>query len=278
MMRAIPLPGCDLRLSRFVFGCASLFNAGGGFSRANLLAAAADAGFSHFDVAPSYGFGMAERDLAPLLKARPNLTVTSKVGLYAPAGEDGSAIAIFLRKAAGKLAPALSRAQVDFSLARAEDSLSGSLRRLGRDRIDLLLLHAPRLDLIAADEWLCWLQNLRAQGRIRAFGIAATRADEALAVLDRAPALAQIIQHPDSLDRREADALIARGRAPQLTYGYVAAARKRQPQFDIADILKRALRRNPGGALVVSTRRRGRLRDFVEAAESEALPCHAQAS
>ncbi|MCW2283837.1 aryl-alcohol dehydrogenase-like predicted oxidoreductase [Rhodoblastus acidophilus] len=277
MIRTLPLPGCNLRLSRFVFGCARLFNAGADLARARLLAEAADAGFTHFDVAPSYGFGMAERDLAPLLKSRPGLTVTSKVGLYAPAGEDSPASAIFLRKAAGKLAPALSRAQVDFSLSRARESLSGSLRRLGRDHIDLFLLHAPRLDLLAADEWRSWLDSLRAQGRIGAYGVAVTSAESALAFLDHAPPLAEIIQHPDSLDLREADALVARGRAPQLTYGYVAAARQRQPRLGIAEILEQALRRNPEGALVVSTSKMARVQVFAQAAESEAVQCHAPA-
>jgi len=276
-MRLITLPCGGLRLSRFVFGCAGLFNAGGWRTRARLLAAAADSGFSHFDVAPSYGFGMAERDLAPLLKARPGLTVTSKVGLYAPGGEDAAAAAIFLRKAAGKLAPAFSRARVDFSLARAKASLAGSLRRLGRERIDLFLLHAPRLDLIAADEWLSWLENLVAQGRIGAFGLAVTKAEDALAFLDQAQPLCGVIQCPDSLDRREADALVARGRAPQLTYGYIAAARRRQPGRAIADILRQALARNPRGAVVVSARRPEHLKDFAKAAEDEARPCHLQA-
>jgi aryl-alcohol dehydrogenase-like predicted oxidoreductase len=272
-MRQIPLPGCGLKLSRFVFGCASLFNAGGARRRRNLLAAAADCGFSHFDTAPSYGFGMAERDLAPLLKARPDLTVTGKVGLFAPGGEDAPAAAILLRKVLGRLAPALSKAQVDFSLARARGALEGSLRRLGRERLDLYLLHAPRLDLLAADEWLNWLEALAASGRIGAFGLAATGADGAAAFLDRAPALARILQCPDSLDRREADALIARGRPPQLTYGYLAAARRSgaapDGRFDVADILARALRRNRDGALVVSTRKPERLRDFTRAAAAE---------
>ena len=232
----------------------------------DLLAEAADCGFSHFDTAPSYGFGIAERDLAPVLKAHRGLTVTSKAGLFAPGGEDGSAGAVLLRKALGKLAPSLSKAQVDFSLARAKISLDASLRRLGRERLDLFLLHAPRIDLVATDEWLGWLTSLAEQGRIGAFGLAVTRVDDALDFLDRAPALAPVIQCPDSLGAREADALVARGRAPQLTYGYIAAARRRAPRSDVPEILKQALRRNPFGALVVSTLRRERLRLFAEAA------------
>jgi aryl-alcohol dehydrogenase-like predicted oxidoreductase len=269
-MRQILLPGCDLKLSRFVFGCASLFNAGGARARKTLLAGAADAGFSHFDVAPSYGFGMAERDLAPLLQARPELTVTTKVGLYAPGGEDSPAGVILLRKAAGKVFPALSKAEVDFSLARAKLSLEGSLRRLGRERVDLLLLHAPRLDWLAADAWLNWLECLVGSGRVGAFGLAATRVESVGEFIDKAPALARVIQCPDSFDLCEADPLIARGRPPQLTYGYVAAARRRGPKRDIGEILKQALARNPHGALVVSTLNSGRLRRFAQAAEEEA--------
>jgi len=268
-MRQITLPGCSLRLSRFVFGCASLFNAGGARRRANLLREAADCGFSHFDTAPSYGFGLAERDLAPLLKARPDLTVTGKVGLYAPGGEDGAYPSILTRKILGKVWPALSKAQVDFSLARAKESFEGSLRRLGRERLDLLLLHAPRVDLVASDEWLFWLDSLRAQGRIGGFGLAATRVEDILGFLDRAPALAGVAQCRDSLDRREADPLIARGQAPQLTYGYLAALRRSGAKIAVADALAQAMRRNPEGALVVSTRRPARLRIFAQAAAEE---------
>ena len=133
--------------------------------------------------------------------------------------------------------------------------------------LDLFLLHAPRIDLVATDEWLGWLTSLAEQGRIGAFGLAVTRVDDALDFLDRAPALAPVIQCPDSLGAREADALVARGRAPQLTYGYIAAARRRAPRSDVPEILKQALRRNPFGALVVSTLRRERLRLFAEAAD-----------
>lgn len=268
-MRKILLPATSLRLSRFVFGCAGLFNAGGAPARQNLLAAAADCGFSHFDTAPSYGFGMAERDLGPLLKSRPELTATTKIGLYSPGGEESSASAIFLRKVAGRVLPGLSKAQVDFSLTRAQKSLEGSLRRLGRDHVELLLLHAPRLDQLDAEEWRVWLEKLVASGRIGAFGLAATRTPEVHVFLDRAPALAAVVQAPDSLDLREIDLLVACGAPPQLTYGYVAAARRRGDPRPITDILRQALRRNASGAIVVGTTRPERLRQYVQAAESE---------
>jgi len=82
-MQKITLPGTGLALSKFIFGTASLFNAGGAARRRALLEAATEGGFSHFDTAPYYGFGMVERDLAPDLRAYPELTVTTKVGILA---------------------------------------------------------------------------------------------------------------------------------------------------------------------------------------------------
>jgi D-threo-aldose 1-dehydrogenase len=140
-MNQITLPGTDLRISRFSFGTAGLFNASGSArERGRLLAAAYDNGFTHFDTVPYYAFGIAERDLRPFLATRPEATVATKVGLYSPGGETQSAPLVFLRKAAGRAWPALSRPVVDWSVKRARTALSASLRRLGRERIDLYLV------------------------------------------------------------------------------------------------------------------------------------------
>src|SRR6516225_11112572 len=108
-MNQIKLPGTEMFVSRFSFGTAGLFNVGRANARANLLAAAYDHGFTHFDTAPYYGFGVAERDLRPLLRAHPEVTVATKVGIYSPGGEAQPGAAVLLRKAAGKVLPSLSR-------------------------------------------------------------------------------------------------------------------------------------------------------------------------
>ena len=136
-MKSIKLPNTDLYVPRFIFSTASLFNAGNARERLSLLETAVDNGFSHFDTAPYYGFGMAERDLAPLLRRHPNLGVTTKVGLYSPGGEDQQSLSVLLRKGAGKLLPTLSRPVIDFTISRAQTALEGSLRRLRRESIEL---------------------------------------------------------------------------------------------------------------------------------------------
>ena len=126
--------------------------------------AALDAGITMLDVAPSYGTG-AEAELAvgDALRRRPapDVMVTSKVQLHdLPAGSD-----------------------VDALIRR---SLTASLDRLGREHLDLFLLHTqflPRDGSATASDVMSWevyrsqvvpaFERLRAAGRIRAWGITA---------------------------------------------------------------------------------------------------------
>lgn len=259
-MRQVILAGTDLPVSRFSFGTASLFNAGSGRMRANVLAAAVDHGFTHFDTAPYYGFGTAERDLRPLLKAHPGITVATKVGIYAPGGEAQSAASVFLRKAAGRIVPALSRPTIDWSVTRARQSLTASLRRLGRARVDLYLLHEPELGLLDSDEWLRWLESER--DRVGRFGIAVD-ARRLKPFLEAESPLASVIQTLDSIENREADVILDHHRPLQITYGYVRAARQ-AGRLNVPAVLAAALRRNRNGSVIVSTRKPGRLRQYAE--------------
>jgi aryl-alcohol dehydrogenase-like predicted oxidoreductase len=236
-----------------------------------LLAAAYAHGFTHFDTAPYYGFGMAERDLASLLRRHPDITVATKVGIYSPGGEEQSARAIVLRKLAGKAIKSLSKPDIDWSVARARDALGGSLKRLDRDHIDLYLLHEPRLDLLKADEWQSWLEREKATGRIRSFGIAVTPADLPAFLAAQSP-LADVIQTADSLGAGLADAIIRANRPLQVTAGYLSAARG-EPGFHAACILTAALRRNTTGTVIVNTGKIARLKELAEiAADADHIP------
>ena len=266
-MEAIKIANTDLRVSRFIFGTGSLFNAGPLAKRLAVLEAAVEHGFTHFDAAPYYGFGMAERDLAHVLRKHRALTVTTKVGIYPPGGEQQSTLSILFRKAGGKVFPALSRPTVDFSLQRAQWALEGSLRRLGRDCIDVYMLHEPLLELVNTDEWLKWLEDLCARGRIRYFGLALT-IDRLLPFLKTKSPLADFVQTVDSLRDREADVLPAHGKPLQITYGYVSAARAKGDMSSVADVLSRAVKRNAHGAIIVSTRQPGRMGQYRALLES----------
>jgi aryl-alcohol dehydrogenase-like predicted oxidoreductase len=251
-------------VSRFSFGTASLFSVGPGKRRANLLSSAYDHGFTHFDTAPYYGFGTAERDLKPLLAGHPEITVATKVGLYSPGGEAQPEAAVFFRKAAGRIFSGLSRPTVDWSVASARESLEGSLRRLGRERVDLYLLHEPELQLLDADEWLRWLESER--DRVARFGIAVD--SRRLKPFLAAPgSLTSVIQTVDSINAREADIIQQHLRPLQITYGYLREA-QRNGIVDVQAVLAAALRRNRHGSVIVSTRKLERLKQYAAIADA----------
>jgi D-threo-aldose 1-dehydrogenase len=255
IMRMRNLPNTDLSLSVFSFGTASLHHLTSQSDRQRLLFRAADGGFSHFDTAPLYGFGLAERSLASLLASRKELTVATKVGLYPPGGSSQTAGTILARKIVGKIFPSVSRAQVDWSVSRANRSLEGSLKRLGRERADILFLHEPDSLLVATDEWLGWLETI--SSRYRYIGVAGS-ADRVSPFLRKGAPFNDVIQISDSLSRREADILLVSGRPLQITYGYVSADPKTSAEHTLAE----AIKRNNTGSVLISTRRSSRIDQY----------------
>jgi D-threo-aldose 1-dehydrogenase len=259
-LRRVQIPGTSLTVSRFVFGTGSLHHLGHVATQASHLEAAAKAGFSHFDTAPLYGFGGAERVFGEVFGADAEITVATKVGLYPPGGCDQGRAETVLRKIGGRVWPPLSRAIADFAVAQARVSLEGSLKRLGRQHVELLLLHEPDPTILSTDEWLRWLESER--DRVGHVGIAGPLSN-ARQLLNADSPLASVVQMRDTLDGREADLLANVGRPMQFTYGYLSSLPR---SFSSRDALAGALSRNTTGAIVVSTRSQERLREFAIAA------------
>jgi aryl-alcohol dehydrogenase-like predicted oxidoreductase len=262
-MQSILLQGTSLSVSRFVFGTGSLHHLGNLSDQVGHLQAAADEGFRHFDTAPLYGFGQAERalGLAFGLGSDTKVTVTTKVGIYPPGGAWQSRTAMLGRKFIGKFIPAFSKPVADWAVDSARASLDGSLRRLNRDHIDLLLLHEPDHCIVNTDEWLTWLQAERGN-RVANFGICGS-ASRIGPFVETENSLTQVIQAPDSVERREADQFVSKGHLPQITYGYLSSNSGTE---NSEAVLRAALSRNRTGAIIVSTRRRARLKLFAELA------------
>jgi choline dehydrogenase-like flavoprotein/diketogulonate reductase-like aldo/keto reductase len=156
------------------FGCSYLL--GPGIDRAKslrLLETAYDAGIRHFDTARLYGQGECEALLGQFLRTKPDATITTKFGIEPPSLLQRAATA------AGRHIPALQAparllrgdGKAKFNAKEARASLERSCRALGRDRVELFLLHEPdRLDLVH-DDLLRFLQDVRAAGKIGNFGI-----------------------------------------------------------------------------------------------------------
>lgn len=261
-LKKTTLPGTELVISRIGFGTASLHHLFTSERRQRLLRDVYAVGITHFDTAPLYGFGIAEKEVGRLLASCPDATVATKVGLYPPGGTEQSFPVTFGRKLLGKLRPALSRAQVDFEVRRAQASLTKSLARLQREYVDLLLLHEPEYSLVDIDEWSRWFERERSSGRIRAFGVSG-REQSVAPFCESSTSLATVIQTSDSLSRREADFLLLKGRPLQITYGYLSSERGTRPNFDGQAIVRAALERNTTGCVLISTTRPERVLSFA---------------
>lgn len=155
--------------SSFGFGTAALHRVSPA-SRQRLLQCAYDHGITHFDTAPYYGYGISERALRALCKS--STTVATKFGLYPKGGSDQSEAAVFFRKSIGKFVPRLNSVSVSFDVDVAQNSLHGSLRRLGRECVDFLMLHEPNFYEIRHGEVLEWLDSQVKLGKIRQYGLA----------------------------------------------------------------------------------------------------------
>lgn len=253
-MKKTIIPETDIRVSRIGFGTASLHHLFRTSSRLDLLRSAADAGITHFDTSPYYGYGLAEADLGRFLHGRRGaFTLATKIGLY-PWGYSNSRITgVWTRKAIGKLVPRVSLPIVRWQVGRARISLESSLRRLGTDYTDFLFLHEPDPALLITDEMLGWLQLESAAGRVRSWGVAGVSCNVAPFVVAHSP-LANVVQTKDSNGGKEADFMSFNGRALQFTYGYLSAFRSGIEPCDHKGALLCALRRNQTGAILVSTR------------------------
>lgn len=128
--------------------------------------AALDGGITLFDTAAAYGAGHSERLLAQALAHRPDALIVTKIGI----GIDEA------------------RKQLSFDPPEPADvlpAIEGCLRRLNRDRIDLLLLHPNETPIADAAHLFDAMETARRAGKIRAFGWSTDYSDRAVAMAER---------------------------------------------------------------------------------------------
>ncbi len=153
-----------------------------------LLETAYDAGIRHFDIAPSYGHGMAEHCLGILLRGkRDQITVVTKYGILPPRRPGLVNLATnvarpivrqvpYLKKRLAHAAAGL-KTRARFSAQEAERSLESSLRELGTEHIDLWLLHEVKAEDLDGSDLLPWLQRMSKAGRIGMYGLGTERSN-----------------------------------------------------------------------------------------------------
>jgi aryl-alcohol dehydrogenase-like predicted oxidoreductase len=235
-----------------------------------LLAAAADAGITHFDTARMYGEGMAERALGRFLaRKRSEFTVATKIGFPTSGIQESMPLLLYASRATTAVArrfgvPPRERRRA-LALRDAEQSFTASLRALRTEWVDILFIHEPRVaEAGAIGELSDWLGSQKRNGRARWLGLSGS-ASECVRVAQSVPGLFDVMQVEDSIDGREADALTSAGRPLQLTFGYL---RRAAPSArDARKIVAAALERNSAGAILVSSRQPGHLRELAEVAQ-----------
>lgn len=232
---------------------------------------ACELGCNFFDTADAYGHGHSEALLGEALDGRRHdVIVATKVGgnFY---NRDVNPLLV------GRISDALGRPLAelprDVPLPLTHDAnfrpsylrfaVEQSLRRLRSDYIDLLQLHNPALGLIATADTYQVLEDLRAEGKIRFYGVSVHPPEEGLAAITvTRPDTVQIVYN---LVRREAeDAFFPAARAAgvgviarePLANGLLAAGYGLDRTWDPGDIRARMPR--PYVAQLIALSRRVR--------------------
>lgn len=158
-----------------------------------LMREALDLGITLFDAADTYGNGRSEELIAKAFAGRRDeIVIATKVGYdFVNHGEE--------RRGQREIPQ-------NFSPAAVRQATEAALERLKTDRIDLLQLHNIRMEQVEDDAVWEVLEDLRAEGKVRHYGVAlgpavGWLAEGVLAVRRRNPGVLQHIhnlleQHP----------------------------------------------------------------------------------
>jgi D-threo-aldose 1-dehydrogenase len=279
------------------FGTGGLLRVDSPRERQNILAAALASGITHFDTAPIYGFGEAERALGGFLaRRRSSVTLATKFGLLPSRLATRLAPLQRIARRAIRVFPSLRRAAVrgsgalysvpNFQAAAVRASLESSLRALRTDHVDFFLAHQASAAALPDEEVIDFLETLRRSGKIVEFGVA-TEFDWLLPVLSERPRLARVVQFDSELTSGNVAALRCDGQPLLITYGFInraiAACRERlrsgqgcPPELDRADddalgrlLLRAAVLANPRGITLMQSRSTARIERNARAAGTD---------
>ncbi len=150
------------------------------------LHAAADAGVTLIDTADVYGDGRSERLISRFLRERAgeSFFVATKMGRSVP-------------QVAANYTPKAFRAWVD-----------GSRERLGVDRLDLVQLHCPPIEVYYRPDLFAALDALVGDGSIAAYGVSVERVEEGLKAIEF-PGVATVQIIYNIVRQRPADRFLA---------------------------------------------------------------------
>ena len=179
-MQQVSLGRSELRVSRIGYGCWRLAGSEGMVAPPDAMAsgkravqAAAEEGFTLFDLADIYGGGRCEEIFGAALRESPGLrnriVIASKCGI----------------RKAGSPDPR-SPYRYDSSAAHILSSVEASLQRIGVETLDLLMLHRPDYLMDPAEVAEAFVR-LRDAGKVREFGVSNFRPGQLTALQKACP-------------------------------------------------------------------------------------------
>ncbi len=152
-MRTRTLGRTGLEVTVIGFGALTIGGAFGPVDDAvsmQALHAALDAGMNFLDTSDAYGAGHSEEVIGKFLQERPD---RDQIILCTKGGNN------------------MVTGQRNFTEAYIRGCVEGSLKRLGVDSIDLYLLHNPSLDNLKSEDSFDLLDEFKAQGKIKHWGV-----------------------------------------------------------------------------------------------------------
>jgi aryl-alcohol dehydrogenase-like predicted oxidoreductase len=225
-MEQRPLGNTGLSVSAIGFGCWEMGNPEYGNSDDDQMVAAVnraiDLGVTLFDTAPNYGFGGSEEVLGRALGARrKDIILVSKVGITWD--------------------PVTLTTKFDGRYSTLKRINEESLRRLGTDHLDLVLMHWPDPET-PIDETMRALEELRAEGKALHIGVSNFSAYELREARRHAPICANQVGF-NLFDRRWEHAMFPTAQElgigimayGPLAHGLLTGTLPRQNAFDERD-------------------------------------------
>jgi D-threo-aldose 1-dehydrogenase len=223
--RIVSIPDTAVKTSAVGFGTSGIMGSAlTDRGRLKLLECAFEAGITHFDTAPLYGMGDAEALVGKFIsRHRGAVTVATKYGLLPPDLSRWQKLGAPLARTLYHRSPTLKKA-LDVAVLRRnrsrgaakqtnarpveaaappvtayrctdiEQSVHRSLRNLGVEAIDVLLLH-DCLPSNVSDDVLACLQKIVEQGKILSYGLATGKAASA-EILTRLVDFRGVVQVP----------------------------------------------------------------------------------
>jgi aryl-alcohol dehydrogenase-like predicted oxidoreductase len=183
------------------------------------IARALDIGVTLVDTADAYGAGKMEALLGRVLRGKPEVRVVTK------GGTDRTT------------EPPRKLFEPTYLRARVE----ASLKRLGREQIDLYLLHNPSVEAVTLGDATSVMHDLKKEGKIAHWGVSAGDAEIARAAIDKGAEVIEIaynLLHAIDLHRLAGDIMVSGvgvlARSP-LAYGLLSGMWAKDREFKEPD-------------------------------------------